>query len=128
MKLLLDTHVFLWWIADAEPLSETARELIADGRNTLHWSAASSWEIAIKYALGRLPLPEPPEEFLPQELAKNRFQSLPIKDVHAFRVGHLPPHHGDPFDRMLIAQSQVESMVLLSSDRKFSLYDVEVRW
>jgi PIN domain nuclease of toxin-antitoxin system len=128
MNLLLDTHTFLWWITDAPKLSKAARDLMGNGQNTLYWSAASSWEVSIKYALGRLPLPEIPEIFLPSELSQNRIESLPVIDAHAFRAGHLPRYHRDPFDRMLIAQAQVESLVLLSNDQKLGLYDVEVRW
>jgi len=128
MKLLLDTHIFLWWITDDPRLSKKARELIGDGHNTLYWSAASSWEVSIKYALGRIPLPEVPEQFLPAEIEKNRIESLPIIDVHAFKAGQLPPHHRDPFDRMLIAQAQVESIAILTNDRQLNHYDVEIHW
>jgi PIN domain nuclease of toxin-antitoxin system len=128
MKFLLDTHTFLWWIIDDPQLSEKARELIGNGHNTLYWSAASSWEVSIKYALGRLPLPESPEQFLPAEIEKNRIESLPIIDAHAFRAGQLPHHHRDPFDRMLVAQAQAESLTLLSDDRQLSYYDVEIQW
>jgi len=128
MNILLDTHTFLWWITDMPKLSQTARELIGDGHNTIYWSAASSWEVSIKYALGRLPLPEAPEIFLPSEIAQNRVEPLPIIDLHSFRAGQLPRHHRDPFDRMLVAQAQVESLVLLTNDQKLSLYDVEVQW
>jgi PIN domain nuclease of toxin-antitoxin system len=91
MNLLLDTHTFLWWITDAPQLSEKVREIIANGQNRLHWSAASSWEIAIKYALGRLTLPEAPEQFLLAELARNRIESLPITDLHALRARTASP-------------------------------------
>jgi PIN domain nuclease of toxin-antitoxin system len=128
MKLLLDTHTFLWWITDDPQLSTKARELIGDGQNILYWSAASSWEVSIKYALGRMPLPEPPEQFLPAEIEKNRIESLPIIDAHAFHAGQLPHHHRDPFDRMLVAQAQVESLALLSNDQQLNHYDVEIRW
>lgn len=128
MKILLDTHIFLWWILDDPKLSTKALELIGDNRNTLYWSAASSWEVSIKYALRRLPLPEPPEQFLPAELGKNRIESLPIIDAHAFQAGRLPNHHGDPFDRMLVAQAQVESLALISNDKQLSLYNVDVHW
>ena len=128
MKLLLDTHTFLWWITDDPQLSTQAREFMADGHNTLYWSAASSWEVSIKYALGRMPLPEAPEQFLPAEIEKNRIESLPIIDVHAFLAGQLPHHHGDPFDRMLVAQAQVESLALISNDQQLNHYDVEIRW
>jgi PIN domain nuclease of toxin-antitoxin system len=128
MKILLDTHAFLWWITDVPQIPATARELISDGHNELYWSAASSWEVSIKYALGRLPLPDAPERFLPFELAQNRIESLPVIDAHAFQAGQLPRHHRDPFDRMLIAQAQVESLVLLSNNPQLRLYDVRVRW
>jgi PIN domain nuclease of toxin-antitoxin system len=128
MKLLLDTHTFLWWILDDPKLSARAREIIGDNRNTLYWSAASTWEVSIKYALERLPLPAAPEDFLPAELGKNRIESLPIIDAHAFRAGRLPRHHRDPFDRMLAAQAQVESLGLISNDRQLSLYHVDLHW
>jgi PIN domain nuclease of toxin-antitoxin system len=128
MKLLLDTHTFLWWITDDPHLSSKARALIGNRRNTLYWSAASSWEIAIKYALGRLPLPEAPEQFVLTELKKNRIESIPIMDAHAFQAGLLPLHHRDPFDRMLVAQAQVESLGLISNDQQLLFYDVEVYW
>jgi PIN domain nuclease of toxin-antitoxin system len=128
MKLLLDTHTFLWWITDDPQLSTKARELIGDGQNILYWSAASSWEVSIKYALGRMPLPEPPEQFLPAEIEKNRIESLPIIDAHAFQAGQLPHHHRDPFDRMLVAQAQVESLALLSNDQQLNHYDVVIHW
>jgi PIN domain nuclease of toxin-antitoxin system len=128
MKLLLDTHTFLWWITDDPQLSTKARELIGDGHNILYWSAASSWEVSIKYALGRMPLPEAPEQFLPAEIEKNRLESLPIIDAHAFQAGQLPHHHRDPFDRMLVAQAQVESLALLSNDQQLNHYNVEIRW
>lgn len=128
MKLLFDTHIFLWWITDAPELSDTAREVIGNGNNMLYWSAASSWELSIKYALGRLPLPEPPDKFIPPELVKNHIESLSVIDAHAFQAGQLPLHHRDPFDRMLVAQAQLESLVLLSNDEKLSLYDVQMQW
>jgi len=128
MKLLLDTHIFLWWVSDDPQLSTKARVLIGDGHNTLYWSAASSWEVSVKYALGRMPLPEAPEQFLPAEIEKNRLESLPIIDAHAFQAGQLPHHHRDPFDRMLVAQAQVESLALLSNDQQLNHYDVEIRW
>jgi PIN domain nuclease of toxin-antitoxin system len=128
MKVLLDTHAFLWWITDDPQLSPKARKVISDGHNTLYWSAASSWEISIKYALGRLPLPETPEEFLPVELGKNRIESLSVIDAHAFLAGRLPRHHSDPFDRMLVAQAQIESLVIISNDRKLIHYDIDIHW
>ena len=128
MKLLLDTHTFLWWITDSPLLSKNARQLIGDGYNTLYWSTASSWELAIKYELGRIPLPVEPKDFIPPELAKNNIESIPIMDEHAFQAAQLPHHHRDPFDRRLIAQSKIESLPLLSNDKQLSQYDVQISW
>jgi PIN domain nuclease of toxin-antitoxin system len=128
MKLLLDTHTFLWWTTDDPQISATALDLIADSRNTLYWSAASSWEVSIKYALGRLPLPEAPEQFLPAELGRNRIESLPIVDVHTFQAGRLPRHHRDPFDRMLVAQARIEAFGLITNDSNIRRYEVEIFW
>jgi len=128
MKFLLETHIFLWWITDSQLLSQTARDIVSDGNSELFWSTASSWEVAIKYRLGRLPLPEVPEVFIPTELAKNRIDPLPIISEHAFRAGQLPIHHRDPFDRMLVAQAQAENMEIVSNDHQISLYDVNIAW
>jgi len=128
MKLLLDTHTFLWWTTDDPQLSATAQELIGNSRNTLYWSAASSWEVSIKYELGRLPLPDAPEQFLPAELGRNRIESLPIVDVHTFLAGGLPRHHRDPFDRMLVAQAQIETFGLITNDTNIRRYEVDVYW
>jgi len=128
MKFLLDTHIFLWWITTSQVLSQTAQDIIREGNSELYWSTASSWEVAIKYKIGRLPLPQVPELFIPTELAKNRIDSLPIVNDHSFRAGQLPIHHRDPFDRMLIAQAQVENMEIISNDRQINLYDVKIAW
>jgi len=128
MKLLLDTHTFLWWITDDPQISAKALDLMGNSQNDLYWSAASTWEVAIKYALGRLPLPDAPAIFLPAELGKNRIESLPIADTHAFQAGLLPRHHRDPFDRMLVAQAKVETLGIVSNDQKIRLYNVNVYW
>ena len=128
MRLLLDTHCFLWWISEPDLVSTMAQELIADGSNRLYWSAASSWEVAIKYQLGKLPMVEPPETFIPAQLLLNRCESLHITDAHAFRAAQLPRHHSDPFDRMLVAQAQHESLILLSQDAMLQRYDIDIRW
>lgn len=127
-SFLLDTHVFLWWITAAPELSPAAREVLAPGRNRLVWSAASSWEVAIKFALGRLPLPLPPGRLLPEHLARNRVEGLPVLDAHAWRVAELPVHHRDPFDRLLVAQAQVEGLTIVSADAQLRAYDVPVIW
>lgn len=128
MKALVDTHVFLWWIIDAPQLPPHVRELISDGGNELFLSAASCWEIAIKAQLGKITLPARPDAYIADQMAENAVQGLPIEASHAFQVFHLPPHHRDPFDRMLIAQAQLESLPIITSDPLFSKYKVKILW
>ena len=128
MKILLDTHAFLWWITDDQKLSSRAREVISDAENELFFSAASGWEISIKVQLGRLKLPEEPERFIPEQLRMNFIRSLPIQMRHALFVSALPHHHRDPFDRILVAQAQLEEMSILSADLQMSRYQVELIW
>jgi len=128
MKALLDTHAFLWWISDDPRLSSRASAIIKDGNNKLFLSAASGWEIAVKVRLGRLTLPEPLETFVPEQMALNAIEGLPIQMSHALHVYTLPDHHRDPFDRMLIAQAQLENLPILSADPQISLYAVETVW
>jgi len=128
MKLLLDTHTFLWWITDDQKLSGRAREIISDGSNELFLSAATGWEIAIKVQIGRLKLPEEPIRFILEQMRINAIQSLPIQMNHALHVSTLPQHHRDPFDRLLIATAQLEGLPILSSDHQLVNYQVEVIW
>ncbi|MBE9008527.1 type II toxin-antitoxin system VapC family toxin [Fortiea sp. LEGE XX443] len=128
MRALLDTHTFIWWVIDDNRLSSTARDIIADPGNNLFFSAASVWEIVIKVRLGKLNLPEPPETYIPSRLSINRFESLPIQMNHALQVVHLPALHQDPFDRIIIAQSQVEKMPIITVDNKITQYPVDVIW
>lgn len=128
MRYLLDTHTFLWWITDDERLSPKARDLMRDRRNVLYLSAASAWEIAIKASLGRLEFSGDPEKMVPEQMALNAIEALPIQITHALRVHRLPPHHRDPFDRMLVAQSQLEDLPLLTDDAQIRKYQVEVAW
>ena len=128
MRVLLDTHALLFFAVDSDRLSRHARDVFAGSGNELLWSAASSWEVAIKFALGRLKLVKPPREILPELLQQQRIGSLPIEHSHAFRAAELPPHHRDPFDRLLIAQAQVERIPILSRDPALREYDVEVVW
>ena len=128
MRILLDTQVWLWTLIDPDRLGRAARDLFEDHRQPLYLSAASSWEIAIKVALGRLELPEPPERYVPARMAAQGVSSVAVEHVHALRVASLPQLHGDPFDRVLIAQAQVEKMAILTADAAFSRYDVEVVW
>ena len=128
MKVLIDTHTFLWWNTEDPQLSARAREIIADGRNEVLFSAASAWEIAIKAAKGKLALPELPVQYISSRMRLYRFQPLPVQISHAAHVYELPHHHDDPFDRLLIAQSQIESLPLLSKDEDIQKYDLEVIW
>jgi PIN domain nuclease of toxin-antitoxin system len=128
MKALLDTHTFLWWNLDAEQLSEQVYAFISDGRNEVFFSAASSWEIAIKYANGRLELPEPPDIYIPSRLTLHRFMALPIQLSHTTHVYKLPDIHQDPFDRLLIVQSQIENLPLLTADPEIGRYSVPTIW
>ena len=128
MKALLDTHAFLWWISDDPRLSEKAREIIADGRNELFFSAGSGWEISIKAGLGRLEVPENLQRFIADQLSRNAIQVLPIYLSHVLHTGTLPVHHRDPFDRILVSQAILEEMPLLSADSHLSRYLVEVVW
>lgn len=128
MKILLDTHCWLWWITAPEKLTDEAQGLIGDGRNEIFLSAASSWEIAVKYALGKLPLPEDPEKFIPPRLSRDAITPLPITHGHALHVASLPLHHRDPFDRLLISQAQVECLPIMTVDRQFKEYEVDLIW
>lgn len=128
MRLLLDTHAFLWWIDDDSRLSETSRDLIADGKNEIFLSVASAWEMAIKASLGRIGFPDKLGPFLTRQIGENGFEVLAIQLAHALRVHELPHHHKDPFDRLLIATSQAEDMPILSRDEALADYEVEVIW
>lgn len=128
MRYLLDTHTFLWWNMDDPQLSTIAKEIIADGQNEIFLSAATAWEIAIKTARVRLTLPEDPTRYVSNRLSLHGFPALPIQIQHAAHVYKLPMHHADPFDRLLIAQSQLESMPLISVDAEICKYEVEISW
>lgn len=128
MKLLLDTHAFLWWIADDERLSSAARKAITGREEEVFFSAASAWEIAVKASLGRITLPQPPGRFVPRQLEVNGFQSLPIRVEHALRVYSLPDHHRDPFDRLLIAQGLEDRLTIVTADPQFGKYPVRTIW
>ncbi len=122
MNLLLDTHVFLWWLSDHKRLSKEAYAAIHHSNNVIFVSAATAWEIAIKKSIGKLEFSNEIEEIL----ILNNFQALPISIAHASHAGTLPPHHSDPFDRLLIAQAQIEEFTLVTHDQKQKLYDVSV--
>lgn len=118
MKVLLDTHTLLWWLAGDETLSTKASHVIASPKTTVFVSAASAWEIAIKQAIGKLRVPHD----LMAALAANRFQPLPVTIEHALHAGSLPRHHDDPFDRMLVAQALLEKLTIITRDRTIPTY------
>jgi PIN domain nuclease of toxin-antitoxin system len=126
MRILLDTQSWLWMVSAPDRLSAASQALVADADTELLLSAASAWEIAIKESIGKLTLPEPAERYVPSRLASFRTASLPISHNHALRVGVLPMHHRDPFDRILIAQAQIEGLPLLTGDPRMARYDVEL--
>jgi PIN domain nuclease of toxin-antitoxin system len=128
LRVLLDTHSWLWMRAEPERLSEASRQLLRNPESELFFSAASAWEIAIKFAAGKLRLPQPPVAFVVQRLAEDRLGALPILHAHALHAGELPPHHRDPFDRLLVAQARIEGLTLLTADRELAKYDVPIHW
>ena len=128
MRLLLDTHAFLWFILDDPKLSDQARRLIADGDNDILVSPATYWEIAIKISIGKYALPEPYDVFMQRELASNAFAILPILPTHTAALTEMPFHHRDPFDRLLIAQAMTETVPLISADGHFDAYQVTRLW
>lgn len=128
MKLLLDTHSFLWFVGGDERLSSTARTLIEDVNNDVFLSVASLWEMAIKISLGRLQLAQPFEVFIPQQISLNHIGVLGITISHTAQVSVLPFHHRDPFDRLLIAQALVEKMSIVSRDPEFDAYGITRLW
>lgn len=128
MRVLLDTHAFLWWVRDDGRLSGRARDALSDAGNELLFSVVSGWEIAIKAQLGKLRASEDVGAYLSGQLSINSMQVLPIYLSHAVRVADLPNHHRDPFDRLLVAQALVEDLPLVSVDPEISRYPVEVIW
>jgi PIN domain nuclease of toxin-antitoxin system len=125
VRVLLDTQVWLWMLAAPDRLSERSRALVISADNELVLSAASAWEIAIKHGLGKLQLPEPPGAYIPRLMARTGVTPLAVHHRHALHVASLPLHHRDPFDRLLVAQAQLEELPILTADRNFRLYDVE---
>jgi PIN domain nuclease of toxin-antitoxin system len=123
-RLLVDTHALLWWLIDDAGLSPTAREALSDPATDVLVSTASVWEIAIKRALGKLSAPDD----LPEHIEAQGFGWLPVEAEHAWQVRDLPPHHRDPFDRLLVAQALVERIPVVSADASFAAYGVDTRW
>jgi PIN domain nuclease of toxin-antitoxin system len=123
---LLDSHVWLWMLTQPTRIRGNLLEELRTSSTRVLLSAASSWEIAIKWAMGRLALPEPPEIYVPTRMQRSGVEGLVVTHAHALRVSTLPPHHRDPFDRLLIAQAQLESVPIVTVDEAFDAYDVPV--
>ncbi|MFY9975106.1 MAG: type II toxin-antitoxin system VapC family toxin [Chromatiaceae bacterium] len=128
MRLLLDTHVLLWWVEDSEQLSPEARRLIADEQNECYVSFVSAWEMAIKAAIGKLKLAVPVKRYIQEQLPANAIKLLPLSIDHVTAVESLPLHHRDPFDRLLVVQAQQELLSLVSVDASFDQYGVARIW
>jgi PIN domain nuclease of toxin-antitoxin system len=128
VKLLLDTHVWLWMQHGPKTIEPATLALLADPHHELFLSAASAWEIAMKYSMGKLGLTAPPSRYVPERMMLSGTSALPVLPVHALLVAELPKHHRDPFDRLLVAQAQHESMTLVSRDRKLEPYGVPILW
>jgi PIN domain nuclease of toxin-antitoxin system len=128
LRLLIDTHVFLWWVDDSPELTAKARNAIANVNNECCLSVASCWEMAIKASLGKLRLAKPVERFITEQVSANGFALLNISLRQASKVEKLPFHHRDPFDRLLIAQAISEKLVIVSADKIFASYGVKVIW
>ncbi len=124
MRLLLDTHIFLWYISADPRLPAEVRDAICDPANEAYLSVASVWEAVIKHALGKLPLPAPPAEYLPQQREAHRIASLPVEEAALAHLAGLPALHRDPFDRILIAQSLQHGLTLVSVDDAVRAYPV----
>ncbi len=128
MRMLLDTHAFLWFVLDDPKLSKAAKTLIEDGANDILVSPASYWEIAIKVGLGKLDLRSSYDDFMERGIAGNDFVILPIEPKHTSLLTTLPTHHKDPFDRLLAAQAATENMAVVSADEALDAYGVQRLW
>jgi len=128
LRILLDTCTFLWIISADPTLSAHARELFADPLNEVFLSSVSSWEIVVKYNLGRLPLPEPPESFIPRQRRLHQIDSLPLEEEAALHLTKLPDYHKDPFDRMLVSQALVHGLTILTPDQAIRNYQARTSW
>jgi PIN domain nuclease of toxin-antitoxin system len=126
VKILLDTQVWLWVLGEPTRLSAAGRARLRSPANTFYLSAASVWEIVIKHTVGKLRLPDEPVAYLRGRLAETPATILPITHEHTLQLALLPLHHRDPFDRILVAQAQVEGLRLMTADRQFKAYPVEI--
>lgn len=128
MKVLLDTSAFLWAITEDDRLGSEARRKIVSPANEVFLSTASSWEISIKFGLGKLPLPEDPARYVPRQREAAGFAALPIDEDAVLQVHRLPPHHRDPFDRLLVSQALAGGLILATNDPLIEAYPVRTLW
>ena len=127
MRVLIDTHIFLWFFIEPKRISQQIREFLEDNfTNEIYVSHATAWEISIKYGTRKLELPQPPELFVPDRIIRANFLHLPIKIQHVLRVHDLPPIHKDPFDRLLISQAKIENLKILTADPNFAKYQTSI--
>ena len=127
MKVLIDTHVFLWFYLEPQRIKKNAHNFLHDTlSNEIFVSHVTAWEISIKYGVGKLKIPDVPEIWVPDRIGRAGFLHLPIEIQHTLRVYNLPPHHKDPFDRLLISQANVENLTIVTEDPNFSKYQVKV--
>jgi len=128
VKILLDTCTFLWIVTGAPELSERARDAFQNPESEVYLSAVSTWEISVKYSLGRLPLPVPPETYIPRLRQEHGVAALPLDEESTLHIGRLPDLHKDPFDRMLVCQAIVGGLVILTPDESITQYPVRFLW
>lgn len=125
-RYLIDTHVWLWMQTEPSRLRDETLDLLEDAANEIFLSAASAWEIAIKYRIGKLPLPEEPTTYVPDRMRRSGTTPLPVEHAHALQTSQLPDHHKDPFDRLLVAQAQLLDLPIVTVDDQIPDYDVTV--
>ena len=128
MNILLDTCTFLWVVSDSPELTDKARRLFADPDNAVYLSVASAWEIIVKHKLGKLPLPEPPHDFIPNWRIRHNIETLAFDEASALQLARLPEYHKDPFDRIIICQAIANSMVILTPDSHITRYPIRTEW
>jgi PIN domain nuclease of toxin-antitoxin system len=128
VRLLLDTCTFLWCLEGGGALSQRAARALVDPENDVYLSSVSAWEIAVKHTLGKLPLPEPPERYVPDQRKARGIEALPLDEESSLHLYRLPPLHRDPFDRMLICQALVGSLALVTPDESIQRYPVKIYW
>ena len=128
MRVLIDTHVFIWWTSDTKKLSSRVYNLLTDSNNRAYLSIISIWEIQIKLSLGKLQMKRKLSELVDNEINGNRIELLPLSLSHIYALSHLPLYHRDPFDRILIAQSMDTNLPIVSIDEKFDAYNIDRLW